>query len=72
VVMATLTSSFHSTNADYATPAIEEKRRAYNRFIQTSGIFDGVADFDAATFDAETGELIPVRDDPDSPVVPTV
>jgi lysophospholipase L1-like esterase len=59
VIMATLTSSFHSTNADYATPAIEEKRRAYNQFIQTSGIFDGVADFDAATFDAETGELKP-------------
>jgi lysophospholipase L1-like esterase len=57
VFMATLTSSFNSTNASYGTPAMEEKRHSYNQFIRTSGIFDGVVDFDAATFDAKTGEL---------------
>jgi lysophospholipase L1-like esterase len=57
VFMATLTSSLNSTNGGYGAPAIEEKRRAYNQFIRTSGIFDGVIDFDAATFDPKTGEL---------------
>ena len=57
VFMATLTSSLNSTNGGYGTPAIEEKRSAYNQFIRTSGIFDGVIDFDAATRDAKTGEL---------------
>ena len=57
VFMATLTSSFNSTNGSYGTQAMEEKRHAYNQFIRTSGIFDGVVDFDAATFDAKTGEL---------------
>ena len=57
VFMATLTSSLHSTNGGYGAPAIDEKRRAYNQFIRTSGIFDGVINFDAVTFDAGTGEL---------------
>ena len=57
VLMATLTSSLNSTNAAYGTAAIDEKRRAYNQFIRTAGIFDGVADFDQVTFDAGTGEL---------------
>jgi lysophospholipase L1-like esterase len=57
VFMATLTSSMNSTNAAYGTPAVDEKRQAYNKFIRTSGIFDGVIDFDAATYDQKTGEL---------------
>jgi lysophospholipase L1-like esterase len=57
VFMATLTSSLNSTNGGYGAPAIEEKRHAYNQFIRTAGIFDGVVDFDAATIDAKTGEL---------------
>jgi lysophospholipase L1-like esterase len=55
--MATLTSSLNSTNGGYGAPAIDEKRRAYNQFIRTAGIFDGVIDFDAVTSDAKTGEL---------------
>jgi lysophospholipase L1-like esterase len=55
--MATLTSSLNSTNGTYGSPAVEEKRRAYNMFIKTSGIFDGVIDFSAATLDPATGEL---------------
>jgi lysophospholipase L1-like esterase len=57
IFMATLTSSLNSTNGTYGSPAIEEKRRAYNAFIKTEGVFDGVIDFDAATIDPATGEL---------------
>jgi lysophospholipase L1-like esterase len=57
IVMATLTSSLNSTNGGYGAAAIEEKRSAYNKFIRTAGIFDGVVDFDGATFDPKTGEL---------------
>ncbi len=57
IFVATLTSSLNSTNGAYGSPAVEEKRRAYNTFIKTSGIFDGVIDFDAVTLDPATGEL---------------
>ena len=57
VFMATLTSSLNSTISGYGGAAIDEKRQAYNKFIRTSGIFDGVIDFDATTVDAKTGEL---------------
>jgi len=55
--MATLTSALNSTNGGYGIPAVDEKRRAYNQFIRTSGIFDSVIDFDAVTLDDKTGEL---------------
>jgi lysophospholipase L1-like esterase len=57
IFMATLTSSLHSTAGGYGTDQVAEKRAAYNAFIKTSGIFDGVIDFDAATIDPATGEL---------------
>jgi lysophospholipase L1-like esterase len=57
VFMATLTSSLNSTNGGYGTAAINDKRQAYNQFIRTAGIFDGVIDFDTATLDQKTGEL---------------
>jgi lysophospholipase L1-like esterase len=57
VFMATLTSSLNSASGGYGTPAVNDKRQAYNKFIRTSGIFDGVIDFDAATIDPKTGEL---------------
>jgi lysophospholipase L1-like esterase len=57
VFMATLTSALHSTNEGYGAPAVDEKRRAYNQFIRSAGIFDGVIDFDAVTYDPATGEL---------------
>jgi lysophospholipase L1-like esterase len=59
VFMATLTSSLHSTNANYGSAEVNDKRQAYNQFIKTAGIFDGVLDFDAATLDPGTGELKP-------------
>ena len=55
--VGTLTSAVNSTNGSYGAPAVEEKRRAFNRFIRSADIFDGVIDFDAATLDRNTGEL---------------
>jgi lysophospholipase L1-like esterase len=57
VVMGTLTSSLNSSNGGYGAPAINTKRLAFNQFVRTAGIFDGVVDFDAVTYDAKTGEL---------------
>jgi lysophospholipase L1-like esterase len=57
VFMATLTSSLNSSNGGYGAPAVNDKRQAYNQFIRTAGIFDGVIDFDAVTLDPRTGEL---------------
>jgi lysophospholipase L1-like esterase len=56
---ATLTSSLGSTSGEYGTPEVDRKRRALNAFIRTSGIFDAVFDFDAATTDPATGRLRP-------------
>ena len=57
IFMATLTSSLNSANVTHGTPAIEEKRQAFNAFVRTAGIFDGVVEFDAPTLDPQTGEL---------------
>jgi lysophospholipase L1-like esterase len=60
IIMATLTSSLHSTNGQYGSPEVEAKRQAFNRFVRETGtLFDGVADFDAVTQDRVTGELKP-------------
>jgi lysophospholipase L1-like esterase len=40
------------------TPAADARRQEVNAFIRGSGVFDGVADFDAVTRDARTGELL--------------
>ncbi|HVZ23882.1 MAG TPA: GDSL-type esterase/lipase family protein, partial [Vicinamibacterales bacterium] len=57
VVGATVISALHSTNAVHGSAEEDEKRRALNTFIRTSGVFDAVADFDAVTLDPATGEL---------------
>jgi lysophospholipase L1-like esterase len=55
IIGATVTSAFgHPTSG---TPPQDEKRRALNGFIRTSGLFDGVADFDQAIVDPATGSL---------------
>lgn len=60
IVMATLTSALHSTNGQYGAPEVESKRQAFDRFVrETTGLFDGVVDFDAVTQDRVTGELKP-------------
>jgi len=55
IIGATVTSALGSASA--GTPDVDEKRQALNQFIRTSGVFDGVADFDRATVDPATGGL---------------
>jgi lysophospholipase L1-like esterase len=52
----TITSSLGSAT-DSGTAEANERRRAINNFIRTSGAFDAVVDFDAATLDPQTGAL---------------
>ena len=59
VIGATLVSALGSTNAAHGFPEQDEKRKALNAFIRGSGLFDAVADFDAATLDPATGGLRP-------------
>ena len=59
IFAATLTSALHSTIASHGRPEVDAKRKALNEFLRTSKIFNGVVDFDAATFDSGTGEIKP-------------
>jgi lysophospholipase L1-like esterase len=56
VIGATITSSV-GANGAAGTADVEARRQAVNTFIRTAGVFDGVADFDAATRDGQTGTL---------------
>lgn len=58
VIGATITSSLRST-ATHGTAEVDARRKAVNEFIRRGGVFDGVADFDAATVDAASGTLRP-------------
>lgn len=57
VIGATVVSALASTNAAHGSAAEDQKRKALNEFIRHSGVFDGVADFDQATLDPQTGGL---------------
>ncbi|MEJ0070502.1 MAG: GDSL-type esterase/lipase family protein [Pseudomonadota bacterium] len=57
VIGATVTSALGSTSAAHGFPEQDAKRKALNEFIRGSGLFDGVADFDRATLDPQTGEM---------------
>jgi lysophospholipase L1-like esterase len=57
VIGATVISALGSTNAAHGSAAEDEKRKALNEFIRHSELFDGVADFDRATRDLQTGGL---------------
>ena len=57
VIGATVVSALGSTNAAHGSPSEDEKRKALNDFIRSSGVFDSVADFDAATLDPQSGGL---------------
>src|SRR5581483_4133597 len=57
LIGATLATALHSTNAAHGSPEQDVQRKALNEFIRTSGMFDGVADFDKATLDSATGEM---------------
>jgi len=56
IVGATLTPSL-TANGNSGTPDANQRRQAVNAFIRTGGLFDAVADFDAATVDPKTGAL---------------
>jgi lysophospholipase L1-like esterase len=56
VVGATITPSL-TANGNSGTPDANARRQAVNTFIRTGGVFDAVADFDAATVDPATGAL---------------
>jgi lysophospholipase L1-like esterase len=58
IIGATLTSALGASGA-HGSPEENEKRQSLNQFIRSSGVFDGVADFDKATFDPQTGGLRP-------------
>jgi lysophospholipase L1-like esterase len=56
IVGATITPSL-TANGNSGTPDANVRRQAVNTFIRTGGLFDAVADFDAATVDPATGAL---------------
>ena len=56
---ATLTSPKGDPSGGYGTPAGLANRVVINTYIRTSGLFDGVEDFDAATYDPATGGIWP-------------
>jgi lysophospholipase L1-like esterase len=57
VIGATLTSALGSTSAAHGFELQDEKRRTLNEFVRNGGVFDGVADFDRATTDPQTGAM---------------
>src|SRR5919201_5532549 len=57
VIGATVVTALGSSSAAHGFPEQDAKRKALNDFIRTSGLFDGVVDFDKVTVDAETGGL---------------
>jgi len=60
VIGATIVSSFGSPIASYGFPKINVERQKVNDFIRAAGLFDAVADFDAATLDPATGAVQPL------------
>ena len=56
IVGATITPSLTANGAS-GTPDANVRRQAVNAFIRSGGLFDAVADFDAATVDPATGAL---------------
>jgi lysophospholipase L1-like esterase len=56
IVGATMTPSL-TANGNSGTADANARRQAVNTFIRTGGLFDAVADFDAATVDPTTGAL---------------
>jgi lysophospholipase L1-like esterase len=56
IVGATITSALNA-NGNAGTPDADRRRHAVNAFIRHGGLFDAVADFDAATVDPATGSL---------------
>lgn len=58
IVGATITSALGNPGRS-GQPEGDQRRKIVNAFIRTGGVFDAVADFDAATSDPATGSLRP-------------
>jgi len=59
IIGATLTPALNATTGGHGKKSVDIRRRAFNNFIRTTNIFDGIIDFDAATISEATGELKP-------------
>ena len=57
VIGATVVSALGSTSAAHGFKEQDDKRRQLNEFIRTSGVFDGVADFDKVVTDPQSGAM---------------
>jgi lysophospholipase L1-like esterase len=57
IIGATVTTALNSSNPASGSPEQDANRKTLNAFIRTSGLFDGVADFDQVAGDPATGEL---------------
>ena len=57
VIGATVVSALGATSAAHGFKDQDDKRRQLNEFIRSSGVFDGVADFDKVVTDAQTGAI---------------
>jgi lysophospholipase L1-like esterase len=59
IIGATVIPALGASGNSHGSSEEDGKRKALNDFIRNSGLFDGVADFDKATLDPETGGLKP-------------
>ncbi len=59
VIGATLTTALNATTGGHGQESVDTRRRTFNKFVRTTDIYDGIIDFDAATYDDATGELRP-------------
>ena len=59
IIGATVVSAVGNTSGTHGSEQEEVKRKALNEFIRGGGLFDGVADFDKATLDPQTGQMRP-------------
>jgi lysophospholipase L1-like esterase len=57
IVGATVVSALGNAGGTHGSEQEDQKRQALNQFIRAGGLFDGVADFDQATVDPQTGQL---------------
>ncbi len=59
VLGASVVTALGSTSAAHGFPEQDDKRRALNQFIRTSGVFDGVIEFDPVILDPQTSGMKP-------------
>ena len=57
VLGATVVTALGSTSPAHGFDLQNENRQALNHFIRTSGVFDGVVEFDPVILDPETGSM---------------